>query len=174
MFPASDGDAKRIHGGLSWFGQKKAIRPAGKGEYYISLHLSACVGVTSREKGSRSQVSKKEYNGVLLEMLISEVWEISILFFRPLLSVVPLGELLALSFYRLKGRIRLTTNPRRCLGGEGEASTVDVAVATCPGACRPSLGVMVMLMTRRRDIRSTIVDVRFPVVDVWVMVPLFD
>jgi hypothetical protein len=73
-------------------------------------------------------------------MLISEVWEISILFFHPLLSVVPLGELLALPFYRLKGRIWLTTNPRRCLGGEGGASTVSVAVATCPGACRPSLG----------------------------------
>jgi hypothetical protein len=77
---------------------------------------------------------------VLLEMLISEVWEMSILFFRPLLSIVPLGELLVLPFYRLKGRIRLTTNPRRCLGGKGEASTVGVAVATCPGACRPSLG----------------------------------
>jgi hypothetical protein len=77
---------------------------------------------------------------VLLEMLISEVWEMSILFFRPLLSVVTLGELLALPFYRLKRRIRLITNPRRCLRGKGEASIVGVAVATCPGACRPSLG----------------------------------
>jgi hypothetical protein len=59
VLPTPDGDAKRIHGGLSWFGQKKALRPAGKGEYYISLHLSACVGVTSRERGNRSQVSKK-------------------------------------------------------------------------------------------------------------------
>jgi hypothetical protein len=49
------------------------------------------------------------------------------------------GELLALPFYRLKGRIRLTTNPRRCLGGEGGASTVGVAVATCLGTCRLSL-----------------------------------
>jgi hypothetical protein len=54
----------------------------GRGEYCISLHLSACIGVTSRERGNRSQVSKKEYNGVLLEMLISEVGKMSILFFR--------------------------------------------------------------------------------------------
>jgi hypothetical protein len=73
VLPTLDGDAKRIHGSLSWFGQKKALCPAGKGEYCISLHLSACVGITSHERGSRSQVSKKEYNGVLLEMLISEV-----------------------------------------------------------------------------------------------------
>jgi hypothetical protein len=25
-----DGDAKRIHGGLSWFGRKKVLRPVGK------------------------------------------------------------------------------------------------------------------------------------------------
>jgi hypothetical protein len=53
-----DGDARRIYGGLSWFGQKKALRPAGRGECYISLHLSACVGVTSYERGNRTQVSK--------------------------------------------------------------------------------------------------------------------
>jgi hypothetical protein len=64
----------------------------------------------------------------------------SVLFFRPPLSVLPPGELLALPCYRLKGRIRLTINPRRCLGGEGGASIVGVAVATCPSACRPSLG----------------------------------
>jgi hypothetical protein len=140
VFPTPDDDAKRIHGALSWFGQKKALRLARKEDYCISLHLSACVGVTSRERGSQSQVSKKEYNGVSLEMLISQVWEMSALFFRPLLSIVPLGELLALPFYTLKGRIRLAINPRRCLGGEGKASTVGVAMATCPGACRPSLG----------------------------------
>jgi hypothetical protein len=27
--PNLDGDAKRIHGDLSWFGRKKALRPAG-------------------------------------------------------------------------------------------------------------------------------------------------
>jgi hypothetical protein len=28
--PNLDGDTKRIHGGLSWFGRKKALRPAGE------------------------------------------------------------------------------------------------------------------------------------------------
>jgi hypothetical protein len=58
--PNLDGDARRVHGGLSWFGQKKALRPAGRGEYCISLHLSACVGVTSCERRSRSQVSERK------------------------------------------------------------------------------------------------------------------
>jgi hypothetical protein len=31
-----------------------------EGEYCISLHLSACVGVTSCERGSRSQVSERK------------------------------------------------------------------------------------------------------------------
>jgi hypothetical protein len=58
--PILDGDARRIHGGLSWLGQKKALCPVGREEYCISLHLSACVGVTSCERGSRSQVSERK------------------------------------------------------------------------------------------------------------------
>jgi hypothetical protein len=58
--PNLDGDARRVHGDLSWFGQKKALRPAGRGDYCISLHLSACVGVTSCERGNRAQVSKEK------------------------------------------------------------------------------------------------------------------
>jgi hypothetical protein len=50
--PNMDGDARRVHGGLSRFEQKKTLRPAGRGEYCISLHLSACVGVTSCERGN--------------------------------------------------------------------------------------------------------------------------
>jgi hypothetical protein len=50
--PNLDGDARRVHEGLSWFRQKKALRPARRGKYCISLHLSACVGVTSYERGS--------------------------------------------------------------------------------------------------------------------------
>jgi hypothetical protein len=49
--PNLDGDVRRIHGGLSWFGQKKTLRLAGRG-YCISLHLSACVVVTSYERGN--------------------------------------------------------------------------------------------------------------------------
>jgi hypothetical protein len=33
--PNLDGDARRIHGDLSWFGQKKALRPAGRGVLYF-------------------------------------------------------------------------------------------------------------------------------------------
>jgi hypothetical protein len=58
--PNLDGDARRIHEDLSWFGQKKALRPTRWGEYCISLHLSACIGVTSCERGSRSQVSQRK------------------------------------------------------------------------------------------------------------------
>jgi hypothetical protein len=42
-------------------------RPYIQGERYcIFLHLSACVGVTSCERGSRSQVSEREYKGDFL------------------------------------------------------------------------------------------------------------
>jgi hypothetical protein len=54
-----DGDAKRIHEGLSWFGQIRLYVQWEEGEYCISLHRSTCVGVTSCERGSRSQVSRK-------------------------------------------------------------------------------------------------------------------
>jgi hypothetical protein len=58
--PNLDSDARRIHWDLSWFRQKKALRPTGRIEYCISLHLSTCVGVTSCERGNRAQVSKKK------------------------------------------------------------------------------------------------------------------
>jgi hypothetical protein len=45
--PNLDDDARRIHRGLSWLEQKKALCPAGREKYCIFLHLSACVGVTS-------------------------------------------------------------------------------------------------------------------------------
>jgi hypothetical protein len=51
--PNLDGDTRRTHGGLSWFGQKEALRPAGGREFCISLHRGACVGVTSlRERAA--------------------------------------------------------------------------------------------------------------------------
>jgi hypothetical protein len=52
---------------------KEGPTSSGGGEFCISLHQSACVGVTSCERGSRSQVSREEENEVLLEMLIAEV-----------------------------------------------------------------------------------------------------
>jgi hypothetical protein len=71
--PNLDGDARRVHGGLSWFGQKKALRPAGREEYCISLHLSACVGIASCEREGadpRSQREKVRVQRRLLEMFI--------------------------------------------------------------------------------------------------------
>jgi hypothetical protein len=70
--PDLDGDASRIHRDLSWFEQRKTLRPAGEGENCISLHLSACVGVTSCERGNRAQVSKEKVRVQrrLLQMLI--------------------------------------------------------------------------------------------------------
>jgi hypothetical protein len=34
--PNLDGDAKRIHGGLSWFERKKALRPVGGVLYFFA------------------------------------------------------------------------------------------------------------------------------------------
>jgi hypothetical protein len=48
---------------------KEVPTTSGKGEYCIFLHRSACVGVTSCERMSWSQVSEKE-NEELLEKLI--------------------------------------------------------------------------------------------------------
>ena len=47
VLPFPDGDAKR-HKNLSWFGQEKALRPAG-GRICIILHLSAYTGVNTSE-----------------------------------------------------------------------------------------------------------------------------
>jgi hypothetical protein len=66
---------------------KEGPTSSGGGEYCISLHLSACVGVTSCERGRQSQVSRKEENGELLEMFIPEEENISVLFV--LLVLVP-------------------------------------------------------------------------------------
>jgi hypothetical protein len=60
--PNLDGDSKRIHEEFILVQAKEDPTSSG-GEYCISLHLSACVGVTSCERGSRSQVSKREYKG---------------------------------------------------------------------------------------------------------------
>jgi hypothetical protein len=73
------------------------------------LHRSACVGVTSCEKGSQSQVSRKEENGVLLEMLISEVEKIFVL---SVLLVLVFWRTLCLLFYRVKWRPRGPKSPK--------------------------------------------------------------
>jgi hypothetical protein len=69
---------------------KEGPTSSGEGEYCISLHRGTCVGVTSCERGSWSQVSEKE-NEELLEVLI--------------LKLSPLGEFFIVPFYRLKRRV---------------------------------------------------------------------
>jgi hypothetical protein len=115
-------------------GSDKEGPTSSGGEYYISLHLSACVGVTSYERGNRSQVSRKEYNGVLLEMLISEVEKMSIFVVLCLENPLP-----SLFIESSEGR-GVPKTLRRCHRGEGLVGAVEVAVATCPGNGRPYLG----------------------------------
>jgi hypothetical protein len=69
MLPDPDGDAKRIHEGLSWFRQRRPYVQRGR-EYYISLHQSACVGVTSCERGKQSQASKENENVEVLLVIV--------------------------------------------------------------------------------------------------------
>jgi hypothetical protein len=52
-------------------GKRRPYVQRGGGECCISLHRSACVGVTSCERGRRSQVSRKrKKKGVMLVILI--------------------------------------------------------------------------------------------------------
>jgi hypothetical protein len=70
-----DGDAKRIHGGLSWFGRKKALRPArGKVLYFLA---PKCLrrGYKLREREPIPSLREKErVQRRLLEMLIFLWW----------------------------------------------------------------------------------------------------
>jgi hypothetical protein len=79
---------------------KEGPTSSGGGEFCISLHLSACVGVTSCERGMRPHVSRRGKKSILLEMLILEAGECLVVFVvrcsssvvRCPLSVVPLGR----------------------------------------------------------------------------------
>jgi hypothetical protein len=61
--PNLDGDARRTHGGLSWFGQKKALRPAGgRVLYFLAPRCLRRGYKLAREGGEpKSQREKKEY-----------------------------------------------------------------------------------------------------------------
>jgi hypothetical protein len=96
VFSNLNGDARRIYGSLSWFGQRRPY--VQRGEYCISLHLSVCVGVTSCERGKRSQVSRKGKKSILLEMLILEVERCLVVF----ILCPPPRRVPCLLFYRVK------------------------------------------------------------------------
>jgi hypothetical protein len=73
-------------------------------KYCIFLHLSACVGVTSCERGSQSQVSEREeVQRRLLEMLIF-YGGVMTYFCLSVPSSVPLRRVPCLPFYRVKRR----------------------------------------------------------------------
>jgi hypothetical protein len=61
--PILDDDARRTHGGLSWFGQKKALRPAGERVLYSLAPRCLRRGYKlAREGGeAKSQREEKEY-----------------------------------------------------------------------------------------------------------------
>jgi hypothetical protein len=63
------GEYTRVYPGSD----KEGPTSSGVEEYYICLHRSAYVEVTSYERGNWTQVSREEKGGVLLEMLIAKV-----------------------------------------------------------------------------------------------------
>jgi hypothetical protein len=91
VLPNPDGDAKRIHGGLSWFGQRRPYVQRGGRVLYFLAPKCLCRGYKTRER-ELVQVSEEE-NEELLGMLILKS------------SVCLLGEFFALPFYRLKRRV---------------------------------------------------------------------
>jgi hypothetical protein len=100
---------------------------SSEGERYcISLHLSVCVGVTSCERGSRSQVSERVQRR-LLEMLI--FYDGVMACFS--LSVSPFIE-------SRRGR-----DAGGCLRSEVLSRAVETVVATCSENGRSSPDTMV-------------------------------
>jgi hypothetical protein len=66
-----DGDARRTHGGLSWFGQKRALRPAGKRGLYFLAPGCSCRGYKQAREGVEPKSQREKGKRRLLEMLIS-------------------------------------------------------------------------------------------------------
>jgi hypothetical protein len=112
--------------------------PTSRGEYCISLHLSACVGVTSYERGKWSHVSRKGKKSILLGMLILEAGRCLVVssFVVPSFPRrVPAFPFIGSS----EGR-GVDKTLGRCLKGEGSTGAVGVAVATCSRNGQPSSG----------------------------------
>jgi hypothetical protein len=141
VFPNPNGDANRIRKILSWFGQRRPY--VQRGEYCISLHLSACIGVTSCERGRRSQVSRRGKKCILLEMLILEARECLVVFvLRRSFILLRCPSFLegspAFPFIGSGGGRGVDETLGRCLKGEGSTGAVEDVVATCSRNCRPS------------------------------------
>jgi hypothetical protein len=61
--PFLDGDARKTHWGLSWFGQEKALHPAGGRDLYFLAPRCLRRGYKLAREGDepRSQKRKKKY-----------------------------------------------------------------------------------------------------------------
>jgi hypothetical protein len=55
-----DGDARRIHGGLSWFGQKKALRPAEVRSLYFLAPKCSCRGYKQAREDAEPKSQREE------------------------------------------------------------------------------------------------------------------
>jgi hypothetical protein len=142
--------------------------PTSSGEGRVLYFLAP----KCRERGNRSQVSKKEYNGVLLEMLISKVGKMSVLFFRcPSFS---LESALPSPFIDSREGQGLQQTLGGALEEKAERALSVLLWRRAPVCAGHLWDVVVMLMTGRRDIWGAAEYVRFPMVDVRVVVPLFD
>jgi hypothetical protein len=69
VLPNPDGDAKRIHGDLSWFGRRRPYVQRGKKVLYFFAPKCLC-RVISCERGKESQVSKEKKVEVLLVLAL--------------------------------------------------------------------------------------------------------
>jgi hypothetical protein len=92
MLPNPDGDAKRIHGGLSWFGQRRPYVQRGGRVLYFLAPRCLRRGYKLRERELVPSLRKGK-NEELLEVLILKS------------SVSSPGEFFTLPFYRLKRRV---------------------------------------------------------------------
>jgi hypothetical protein len=105
---------------------------------------------------NRSQVPREEYDGVLLEMLISEVGKMSISFF---LSIVPLESSLPSPFIDSRGGYGLQQNPRGALEKKAGRAQWALLWRRAPVRVGHPWGVVVMSMMGRRDTLGAVEDV---------------
>jgi hypothetical protein len=80
VLPNPDGDAKRIHRSLSWFGQRRPYVQRGERVLYFLAPKCLRRGYKLREREPVPSLKKRE-NRVLLETLILKAENIFFLFF---------------------------------------------------------------------------------------------
>jgi hypothetical protein len=92
VFPNPDGDAKRIHEILSWFGQRRPYVQQGGVLYFLApkcLHRDYKL----RERKAVPSLKKRKKKSILLEMLILEAGECLVVLVLRRLSSLQEGPL---------------------------------------------------------------------------------